>query len=289
MNPTTEQPNSATQAEPTSAKAREVLKAIVGELCGVEAGQLGPEFRLATGRLRSSLGRATLDAKIRRRLGVRIENLHALATLAELEAALVGNNSGVTVPAPQVPLGRSAEALQPGPQPNLRLPAEMPGADAGLACGIDIEPISALPETKDYWEEPFYKANFTAAEIAYCVSQSNPRLHFAARWCAKEALKKCGAEYAPMEMNKIEVARRDTGSPFLRVLAADGVRIPPVGLSLTHSEEWALALVVRRGESLPMAPPNSVGAVGGSRLALGLSLAAFVCSLFALILALMHR
>jgi phosphopantetheine--protein transferase-like protein len=148
-------------------------------------------------------------------------------------------------------------------------PEERLGVDAGLACGIDIEAISALPEAEDYWEEPFYKANFTVAEIAYCVSQFNPRRHFAARWCAKEALKKCLAEYVPMEMNKIEVVRRDTGSPFLQVLAAQGVRIPPVAVSLTHSKEWALALVVRGAGPPRVAPPNSGGAVSGSRLAVG--------------------
>ena len=266
------------------------MPAIVSELCEVDPAQNGGDFVLASsGRLRSSLGRATLDAKIRRRLGVKIQNLHALRTFGELEAALGVNQAAVTVPAPAVSLAAAGPMPESVPSPKARLLAEVPAADSGLACGIDVESIAALPEAKDYWEEPFYKDNFTPAEIAYCVSQSSPRMHFAVRWCAKEALKKCVSEYSQMEMNRIEVVRRDTGSPFLQVLAPEGARMPPVAVSLTHTEDWALALVVK-GEDLPSAArPKSGVTVGGSRLALGLSLAAFVCSLFALILALMHR
>ena len=60
-----------------------------------------------------------------------------------------------------------------------------------LACGIDIERVDAMPVTDDYWEHEFYKESFSKDEIAYCLLQENPRMHFAARWCAKEALVKC--------------------------------------------------------------------------------------------------
>ena len=289
MNSKPESSGPAAQPEPANAKAHEVLVAIIGELCGADPAQVGPDFSLATGRLRSSLGRATLDAKIRRRLGVRIENLHTFKTVGELEAALGGGKSAGTVSAPAIPAVPAAGSPAPGPRPSLRLPAERLSAEEGLACGIDLEQVSALPEVKDYWEEPFYKTNFTAAEIAYCVSQARPRAHFAARWCAKEALKKCVPGCVPMDMNRIEVVRRDGGSPFLQVLTSAGASTPPVALSLTHTEEWALALVVRGGDPSPAAPVSTGKTSGGSRLALRLSLAAFVCSLFALTLALMHR
>jgi hypothetical protein len=48
--------------------------------------------------------------------------------------------------------------------------------------------------------------------------------------------------------------RRDSGAPFLQVLAAEGVSILPVAVSLTHTEEWALALVVRRGGTASRGP-----------------------------------
>jgi holo-[acyl-carrier protein] synthase len=319
MNSQTDLPTSAAQTERASGGVRQVLTAIVSELCEVEPALIGEEFVLASsGRLRSSLGRATLDAKIRRRLGVKIENLHTLRTFGELEAALAGNYSGAAVAAPPVPRPTAAEMPQPLPllqslagaaptfpsaqrSSSLEAPstalsgsqvassAEVLGAESGLACGIDVESISALPEAKDYWEEPFYKANFTSVEIAYCVSQSNPRMHFAARWCAKEALKKCLPVCVQCDMNRIEVVRGEAGRPSLRVIADDGARTPPVALSLTHSDDWALAMVVTVAEMPPPSHAAPSDAATGSRMGLVLSLAALICSMLALILALNHR
>jgi phosphopantetheine--protein transferase-like protein len=116
-----------------------------------------------------------------------------------------------------------------------------------LSCGIDVESISALPEADDYWEEPFYHTHFTDAEIAYCVSQSNPRMHFAARWCAKEAFNKCARAHGKVEMNRIEIAHRADGSPFLRLLSDTGDETPGVSISLAHSDDWAVAVVVSTG------------------------------------------
>jgi len=146
-----------------------------------------------------------------------------------------------------------------------------------------------LPEATDYWEEPFYKANFTPAEIAYCVGQSNPRMHFAARWCAKEALKKCLPAYTQWEMKRIEVVRGEAGRPYLRLTEDGGAKTPPVALSLTHSEDWALAMVVSEAERPAPTSPRPPGSATGSRIGLGLSLAALICSLLALILALIHK
>ena len=146
-----------------------------------------------------------------------------------------------------------------------------------------------MPEAKDYWEDPFYKANFTPAEIAYCVGQSNPRMHFAARWCAKEALKKCLPAYAQCDMNKIEVARGQAGGPYLCVTADGGARTPPVALSLTHSDDWALAMVVSRPEMPPLTPTAPSNSTSRSRIGIALSLVALLCSLLALVLALVHR
>ena len=286
IHPSTDVP----QAEPASDAGRQVLTAIVSELCEIDPAQIGGNFVLASaGRLRSSLGRATLDAKIRRRLGVKIENLHSLRTFGELEAALAAGSSGGAAAAPQAPPTSPTDRRQLVSPPNVGLlPERLPGKP-GLGCGIDLESVSALPETKDYWEEPFYKANFTPAEIAYCVSQSNPRMHFAARWCAKEAFKKCLPAYALWEMRNIEVVRGEAGRPYLQVIAEDGTRTAPVALSLTHSEDWGLAIVVSEAERTPLDPPGPTVFAKESRVGMAIGLVALVCSLLALILALSHR
>lgn len=288
MNASTEPPTSPDPSAAISVNAHALLTTIIAELCEVDSAQVGPEFRLASGRLRSSLGRATLDAKIRRRLGVKIENLHTIRTFGELQDALAGQKPRLSAPAtqalPERPEGRTSTVTTP----KLRPPSEPPSTDSSLACGVDVEPISALPEAKDYWEEPFYRTHFTAAEIAYCVSQPNPRMHFAARWCAKEAFKKCRPAYLAWDMNRIEVARRGSGSPYLQLLEGEATRTPPVTLSLTHTEDWALAVVIAVSESPPMIQSivNDSSKVG--RWVFVLSLSAFILSLLAFIRTLMH-
>ena len=135
MTTPTAPPTSVAQATPDSAGSRQALTAIISELCEVEPAQIGADFVLAlSGRLRSSLGRATLDAKIRRRLGVKIENLHTVRTFGELEAALAANNSGVIAAAPQLPTASPTGKLQPVPPPSARAPSR--DAPGGFGFGL---------------------------------------------------------------------------------------------------------------------------------------------------------
>jgi phosphopantetheine--protein transferase-like protein len=235
--------------------------------------------------LRSSLGRATLDAKIRRRLGVKLDNLHTIRTVRELEAALAAKQPGTSTPAPHSgPLGGVTQLTLPS-EPKFPQIASTQ-ADLVLACGIDVELVSAMPEARDFWEETFYRTNFTSAEIAYCISQTNPSMHFAARWCAKEAFKKCFPVLVSKDMSTIEVARREDGSPYLRLLGEQLSITSTLALSLAHTEDWAVAIVIAKPEV------ESVGSMilsplpRGGLLLTGLSIAALLCSLVALALAL---
>ena len=42
-------------------------------------------------------------------------------------------------------------------------------ARENIACGIDLESPEQFPLETDYWESEFYRANFSRAEIAYCM------------------------------------------------------------------------------------------------------------------------
>jgi phosphopantetheine--protein transferase-like protein len=81
----------------------------------------------------------------------------------------------------------------------LRLAGAMPageaasrvGANGGLTgIGIDIQRVAKLPVAADYRTDPFYQANFSAEEIAYCICQADARLSFCGHWAAKEAIVK---------------------------------------------------------------------------------------------------
>jgi phosphopantetheine--protein transferase-like protein len=105
--------------------------------------------------------------------------------------------------------------------------------------------VENLPRVHDYWEDPFYTTMFTASEIAYCLLQANPPMHFAARWCAKEALKKCDPAYSHMAMNQLEVALTTTGAPWLQTAAHGTWERCPVIVSLSHTPYMAAAVVVK--------------------------------------------
>jgi phosphopantetheine--protein transferase-like protein len=115
----------------------------------------------------------------------------------------------------------------------------------GFACGMDIELVENLPRVQDYWEDPFYTATFTASETAYCLLQASPPLHFAARWCAKEALKKCDPAYSRVAMNQLEVVLTATGAPALQSATHGTWERLPVTVSLSHTTSMAAAVVIK--------------------------------------------
>lgn len=85
---------------------------------------------------------------------------------------------------------------------------------------------------------------FTAGEQAYAEAQAVPARHYAARFCAKEAVVKA-LQLRTWDPLEIEVALADGGAPMAVLhgsLAAEG----PISLSLTHTRgtAGAVALVV---------------------------------------------
>ena len=69
-------------------------------------------------------------------------------------------------------------------------------------------------------------------------------MHFAARWCAKEALKKCKPEYMKFEMTQIEVVTNNTGSPSMRLRVNNETQELAVAVSMSHTPVIATAIVV---------------------------------------------
>ena len=156
------------------------LKLQVAELLGVAPESITPGTSLDLPRFRSSAGSFILQSAVRSVTGER-PSVIGVRTFADLLSRASGGGAvnGAATPAtpavsPQPTAGASSGRLQP----------------VGFGCGVDIEEISTMPECLDYWVHDFYAAHFSSEEIAYCVSQADPRSHFAARWCAKEALQK---------------------------------------------------------------------------------------------------
>jgi len=210
------------------------LRRTVAEFFQVDEARVGPAFSLA-GRP-GSVARAALDAAIRRRVGVKSRAVYSAKTFGELAAELgLGSDGAATAP-------MAAPAAVPSAVPT---PAAATAPAGAAACGVDIELIADLPAAPDPWEDPFYRTHFSPSEIAYCLRQAEPAAHFAGRWCAKEALKKCDRAFLVADGKDIEVVNDEAGAPHLVHHAADGPRRLPHAVSLSHTAHAAVAVVVR--------------------------------------------
>jgi holo-[acyl-carrier protein] synthase len=94
---------------------------------------------------------------------------------------------------------------------------------------------------------------FTEGELAYCTRASDPIPRFATRFAAKEAtMKALGVGLGAFRFSEVEVVRVGLGPPrlLLHAAAADLAARSGVSgwhLSLTHTEEMAMAFVVAEG------------------------------------------
>lgn len=215
-------------------EVREQLRQIVAQLAGLKPEAIETDFSLKSRGLQSSVRRAALAAAIRRNLGVNAPEVYSVVTFRELEAAVLERDSK-TAASGEIPNELSKTVAAFG----------LAGVD-DLACGIDIERVDAMPVTDDYWEHEFYKESFSKDEIAYCLLQENPRMHFAARWCAKEALVKCDPTFKGQSFSTMEVVRNDAGEVSLAHHANGASTKPPHAVSISHTDTMAAAVVVRR-------------------------------------------
>lgn len=232
---------------------QEVLRQTVADFLQIEPDQVTGELNFRPW-VQGSVARARLEAVIRRRLSIVCPAVHTANTYGELEAAILGEAVDTKTAAS---LSAATSDLVTGDASSSAAMASGPTSEE-IACGIDIESPESLPVETDYWQSDFYRANFSPAEIAYCISQLDPRQSFAARWCAKEALKKCDANYMPVEMNRLEVVVDKSHRPAIHLRSEGGSTLLPVAVSLTHIGEVAAAIVIRaNGQRFPKA--TSVG------------------------------
>jgi holo-[acyl-carrier protein] synthase len=121
-----------------------------------------------------------------------------------------------------------------------------------LGLGTDLIETRRVQESIDRFGERFLERIFTAGEIAYCQrKKKNAAESFAARFAAKEAgAKALGTGISRgVSWKEFEVRRATSGQPSLHLSGraaelAESLGIRKVQLSLTHSRELAIAVVV---------------------------------------------
>jgi holo-[acyl-carrier protein] synthase len=121
-----------------------------------------------------------------------------------------------------------------------------------VGLGTDMIEIGRIERSLEQFGERFLDRIFTPSEIAYCQRKKKHAAEsFAARFAAKEAgAKALGTGISRgVTWKEIEVRREPSGKPTLHLTGrarelADQIGIARLSLSLTHSRDLALAVVV---------------------------------------------
>ena len=120
-----------------------------------------------------------------------------------------------------------------------------------LSVGVDIIEIERIARALERWGERFLRHVYTPAEVAFCRGRV-PEL--AARFAAKEAVSKAlGTGLNGIYWTEIEVLPDHLGKPLIRLHGRAAARAGALGLSefavsLSHSNEYAVAMVVATGD-----------------------------------------
>ena len=117
------------------------------------------------------------------------------------------------------------------------------------AVGVDIADVKRIKSALERWGERFVSRTFSSREAEYCRKHRDAALRFAARFAAKEAFIKCMGSARGIPWNEIELLNDRSGKP--RFHLSDGIleklgkrKIRKVHVSVTHTEEYAVAFVV---------------------------------------------
>ena len=120
-----------------------------------------------------------------------------------------------------------------------------------LGVGTDLIEIARIQQSVARFGDRFLHRVYTPSEIVYCRGKKNAAESFAARFAAKEAgAKALGTGISQgISWLELEVVRQPGGRPTLHLTgrAAQRARqlgVATVSLSLTHSKDIALAVVV---------------------------------------------
>jgi len=118
-----------------------------------------------------------------------------------------------------------------------------------MICGVgtDIVEIGRLRDAIEKWGDHFLNRIFNNEEISYCYSKSDPVMHLAARFAAKEACIKAVSTIVQgnLSMRDIGVANDESGKPSIKIRKS-GV-IPEsliLHLSISHERNYAVASVI---------------------------------------------
>src|SRR5437588_2643929 len=120
-----------------------------------------------------------------------------------------------------------------------------------VGTGVDLAEVPRIKASIERYGRRFIERIYTPAEIAYVERKANRYERYAARFAAKEAaMKAIGTGWRRgVRWQDFEVANLPTGRPTLQfhgvaAQIADSLGVRNIALSLTHTAEHGLAIVI---------------------------------------------
>jgi holo-[acyl-carrier protein] synthase len=120
-----------------------------------------------------------------------------------------------------------------------------------VGTGLDVARVDRIQAAATRFGKRFLERVFTPREMAYADSKANRFERYAARFAAKEAgMKAIGTGWRRgVRWHDFEVVNLKTGRPTLQLhgrarSVADELGVANIWLSLTHTEEFAMAQVI---------------------------------------------
>ena len=113
-----------------------------------------------------------------------------------------------------------------------------------IRAGTDIVEVNRVRKIIKLYGNKFLSKIFTKAEIIYCNSQSDPAVHFAGKFSAKESIKKALSEnfkISTLKFNKLSILNDYNGRPYLDT---NLFQISNLDISISHTKTHAISVAI---------------------------------------------
>ena len=113
-----------------------------------------------------------------------------------------------------------------------------------ISIGTDIVKISRFKKLLEDNNENFFDKIFTSSEIKYCNSYSDPHIHFAGKYAAKESIKKALLSNKicdQISLSEIQVLNRENKSPYIIIDILKDIKF---NVSISHDGDYAIAFAI---------------------------------------------
>jgi holo-[acyl-carrier protein] synthase len=123
-----------------------------------------------------------------------------------------------------------------------------------VGIGTDVAEVPRIQKSIERYGDRFLDRIYTPREKAYALSKANTAERLAARFAAKEAgMKAIGTGWnRGVRWQDFEVVNQPSGRPVLQLSGvaqriAERLGVKRISLSITHTAEMALAVVILEG------------------------------------------